>query len=207
MRRQVDFSFGLNGLAGHAPDRAAARERHAARAGKAFDHGNGNCYHRGFVGGVPERSKGADCKSVGSAFEGSNPSPSTNRDRRNQKTGSSCLAVASDAGRGCARLRHSDLRLLTRGCSSMVEQKPSKLTTRVRFPSPAPWDEVTSAESESTFARDSTWKSRHDESRLRPHSCPCSSVVEHSLGKGEVERSIRSMGTTNSTAEIEHSRI
>ena len=31
-----------------------------------------------FVGGVPERSKGTDCKSVGSAFEGSNPSPSTN---------------------------------------------------------------------------------------------------------------------------------
>lgn len=28
-------------------------------------------------GGVPERSKGADCKSAGSAFEGSNPSPST----------------------------------------------------------------------------------------------------------------------------------
>ena len=25
------------------------------------------------------------------------------------------------------------------GCSSMVEQKPSKLTTRVRFPSPAPF--------------------------------------------------------------------
>ena len=30
-----------------------------------------------FAGGVPERSKGTDCKSVGSAFEGSNPSPST----------------------------------------------------------------------------------------------------------------------------------
>ena len=28
--------------------------------------------------------------------------------------------------------------LLRRGCSSMVEQKPSKLMTRVRFPSPAP---------------------------------------------------------------------
>ena len=26
-------------------------------------------------GGVPERSKGSDCKSDGSAFEGSNPSP------------------------------------------------------------------------------------------------------------------------------------
>ena len=30
-----------------------------------------------FPGGVPERSKGSDCKSDGSAFEGSNPSPST----------------------------------------------------------------------------------------------------------------------------------
>ena len=32
-----------------------------------------------FFGGVPERSKGADCKSVGSAFGGSNPPPSTSR--------------------------------------------------------------------------------------------------------------------------------
>ena len=32
-----------------------------------------------FVGGVPERSKGADCKSAGSAFGGSNPPPSTMR--------------------------------------------------------------------------------------------------------------------------------
>ena len=29
------------------------------------------------LGGVPERSKGSDCKSDGTAFEGSNPSPST----------------------------------------------------------------------------------------------------------------------------------
>lgn len=28
-------------------------------------------------GGVPERSKGPDCKSGGSAFAGSNPAPST----------------------------------------------------------------------------------------------------------------------------------
>ena len=27
---------------------------------------------------------------------------------------------------------------IARGCSSMVEQQPSKLMTRVRFPSPAP---------------------------------------------------------------------
>jgi cytochrome c len=34
--------------------------------------------YKGDAGGVPERSKGSDCKSDGSAFEGSNPSPSTN---------------------------------------------------------------------------------------------------------------------------------
>ncbi len=30
------------------------------------------------AGGVPERPKGPDCKSDGSAFVGSNPTPSTN---------------------------------------------------------------------------------------------------------------------------------
>ena len=39
----------------------------------------GSCMKENSVhfGGVPERSKGSDCKSDGSAFEGSNPSPST----------------------------------------------------------------------------------------------------------------------------------
>ena len=38
----------------------------------------GSCSGDGRLnGGVPERSKGSDCKSAGSAFEGSNPSPST----------------------------------------------------------------------------------------------------------------------------------
>ncbi len=32
-------------------------------------------------GGVPERSKGTDCKSVGSAFAGSNPAPTIKRSR------------------------------------------------------------------------------------------------------------------------------
>ncbi len=31
------------------------------------------------LGGIPERSKGTDCKSVATGFEGSNPSPSTDR--------------------------------------------------------------------------------------------------------------------------------
>ena len=34
--------------------------------------------------------------------------------------------------------RAGPIRPASRGCSSMVEQQPSKLNTRVRFPSPAP---------------------------------------------------------------------
>src|SRR6185369_521850 len=93
-----------------------------------------------FDGGVPERSKGADCKSAGSAFEGSNPSPSTSEEFRGQKTGDGKSRLS---GLGCGRngfsgWRHLNSQFLNRGCSSMVEQKPSKLMTRVRFPSPAP---------------------------------------------------------------------
>ena len=33
-------------------------------------------------GGIPERSKGSDCKSDGYAFEGSNPSPATIKRKR-----------------------------------------------------------------------------------------------------------------------------
>jgi hypothetical protein len=42
------------------------------------DMGRGGGQNRAsLLGGVPERSKGSDCKSDGTAFEGSNPSPST----------------------------------------------------------------------------------------------------------------------------------
>jgi hypothetical protein len=51
-------------------------------------------------------------------------------------------------------------RLVSRGCSSMVEHLPSKQTTRVRFPSPA-------------LPRERT-------------PCCCSSAVERFLGKDEV---------------------
>ena len=50
-----------------------------------------------FVGGVPERSKGTDCKSVGSAFEGSNPSPSTNKGSGHRRQGTDPLTLG-DAG-------------------------------------------------------------------------------------------------------------
>src|SRR6476619_5645030 len=62
------------------------------------------------TGGVTAWLKGTGCKPVGYAYVGSNPTPSTTQ------------PFGED---GC-------------GCSSMVEQQPSKLRTRVRFPSPAP---------------------------------------------------------------------
>ena len=62
----------------------------------------------------------------------------------------------------------------------MVEQKPSKLMTRVRFPSPAP---------------------------ARIKTRPCSSVAEHSLGKGEVMRSIRIMGTRTFSHAVQRNEL
>ncbi len=67
------------------------------------------------AGGVPERPKGPDCKSDGSAFVGSNPTPSTNNRHDN-------FMKMSGIGGYC----------------SVAEPQPSKLMTRVRFPLPAP---------------------------------------------------------------------
>ena len=46
------------------------------------------------------------------------------------------------------------------GCSSMVEQKPSKLTTRVRFPSPAPKSDMPGT-CRKLERREATAKGRH----------------------------------------------
>jgi hypothetical protein len=59
----------------------------------------------------------------------------------------------------------------------MVEPQPSKLMTRVRFPSPAP------------------------RLQLAPEICPFGSVAEHSLGKGEVAGPIPAMGTRYGCAD------
>ena len=117
-------------------------------------------------GGLPKRSNGSDCKSDGSAFAGSNPAPTTGwlaaplgcrqgvacrgwlavdwlAARLGWRRGVACwrFVAARSAGRASRWLGipHSefpnpDSRC---GCSSMVEQQPSKLMTRVRFPSPA----------------------------------------------------------------------
>ena len=97
-------------------------------------------------GGVPEWLKGTDCKSVGSAYVGSNPTPSTTRRRDTLSGARDRLRRSLEAGRHrlvrspatSSALKAGVLSRSECGCSSMVEQQPSKLNTRVRFPSPAP---------------------------------------------------------------------
>jgi hypothetical protein len=76
------------------------------------------------LGGVPERSKGSDCKSDGAAFVGSNPTPST------------MCSVQTEVGRTTRASRESGA--MRGGYSSVAEPQPSKLMARVRFPLPAP---------------------------------------------------------------------
>src|ERR1043166_7656456 len=92
----------------------------------------------GSAGGVPERLKGADCKSVGLAptLVRIQPPPPAFR-----APGVESRRVKRYAGEVILKDR------LEGGGSSMVEQKPSKLMTRVRFPSPAPQNRMTSQHS------------------------------------------------------------
>jgi hypothetical protein len=50
------------------------------------------------LGGVPERSKGSDCKSDGTAFEGSNPSPSTRQSESKSESGAWAIRTAEAVG-------------------------------------------------------------------------------------------------------------
>jgi hypothetical protein len=95
------------------------------------------------TGGVPEWLKGTDCKSVSLAYVGSNPTSSTT-------AGTDRLAHRSKPDsvleRLCAiyvllypsRVREDARSSEICGYSSVVEQQPSKLNMRVRFPLPAP---------------------------------------------------------------------
>ena len=59
------------------------------------------------LGGVPERSKGSDCKSDGTAFEGSNPSPSTRSAADNADVVDFCVlnALRGEPGFGSGERR------------------------------------------------------------------------------------------------------
>ena len=110
---------------------------------------------QGCTGGFPERSKGSDCKSDGIAFAGSNPAPpiksntlkkTGGRHVLPQKNAYTTASKSFDTGEQSKRDQlsisfvghvQSNVRFYLCGCSSMVEPQPSKLKTRVRFPSPA----------------------------------------------------------------------
>ena len=94
------------------------------------------------LGRVPERSKGTDCKSVATGFEGSNPSPST--------------AAMNGAING----------LKFAGVAQLVELQPSKLDVAGSRP----------------VSRSTT-------------PAHLAQLAEHVLGKDEVTRSIRVVGS------------
>src|SRR5690606_10929588 len=97
-----------------AVDRAKGNRHKALRGFRPVVDGLRKCLVarlRRQYGGVSEWLKETDCKSVRYAYAGSNPAPST--------------TVRPGA-------------MKRRGYSSMVEQQPSKLNMRVRFPLPAP---------------------------------------------------------------------
>ena len=98
------------------------------------------------LGRVPERSKGTDCKSVATGFEGSNPSPST-----------AAMVGASNNG------------LKFAGVAQLVELQPSKLDVAGSRP-------VSRSATTTTTAH-------------------LAQLAEHVLGKDEVTRSIRVVGS------------
>ena len=100
------------------------------------------------LGRVPERSKGTDCKSVATGFEGSNPSPSTTRRSESQDE--------RTEERGYA------------GVAQLVELQPSKLDVAGSRP----------------VSRSTATAPAH-----------LAQLAEHVLGKDEVTRSIRVVGS------------
>ena len=73
-----------------------------------------------FRGGVPEWLKGTDCKSVGNAFGGSNPPPSTIEIMVGTRQKSKAVAVIF-------LLCLSGWRYVKAGIAQLVEHQPSKL--------------------------------------------------------------------------------
>ena len=100
------------------------------------------------MGRVPERSKGTDCKSVATGFEGSNPSPSTDE------------SIAMDC----------EQRIKFAGVAQLVELQPSKLDVAGSRP-----------------------VSRSTATSYTP--AHVAQLAEHVLGKDEVTRSIRVVGS------------
>ena len=130
-------------------------------------------------GRVPERSKGTDCKSVATGFEGSNPSPSTASKMRAMELGnqqqqrverSAALPRGAHRGRVWAPVAGSHLKDVA-GVAQLVELQPSKLDVAGSRP-----------------------VSRSI--RVPISNAHVAQLAEHVLGKDEVTRSIRVVGSS-----------
>ena len=106
------------------------------------------------LGRVPERSKGTDCKSVATGFEGSNPSPST------------VARVVETLFAKVAAMKVGD-DTKSAGVAQLVELQPSKLDVAGSRPV----------------------------SRSTTTPAHLAQLAEHVLGKDEVTRSIRVVGS------------
>jgi hypothetical protein len=107
------------------PRLAGGLTRGPVHAGYCLTHCE--CLVTRATGECPEWQRGRTVNPLAYAFVGSSPTSPTNQepeDGRSAPDDESCIVVRLPSFR-C-------------GCSSMVEQQPSKLMTRVRFPSPAP---------------------------------------------------------------------
>ena len=144
--------------------------------------------HKKIAGGVPKRSTGADCKSAGLAYVGSNPTPSTIVE--NFMVYFRAIFTAFRCAGFRLFLSQNDTKSYSdRGCSSMVEPQPSKLLTAVRFRSPAPYtDFLALAEKVRLFF----CHLRARSFRLLAH---IAQSVEYFLGKEEVTGSNPVMGS------------
>src|SRR4051794_564073 len=76
----------------------------------------------GRYGGLPEWPKGADCKSAGSAYVGSNPTAATASRPPRTTSGVALYRLQSpDGGEGCPGPRNSSHKLVARGCQTTTQ--------------------------------------------------------------------------------------
>jgi hypothetical protein len=166
-------------------------------------------------GRVPERSKGTDCKSVATGFEGSNPSPSTAATKRAMEMGNEEFRVERSAAalRGAHRGRvweRFEGSQNAAGVAQLVELQPSKLD--VAGSRPVSRSQSTSyrryyrvsdrlAASAGRLCRPERAGVRGAPSERSERMPPdqiahVAQLAEHVLGKDEVTRSIRVVGSS-----------
>jgi hypothetical protein len=133
-------------------------------------------------GRVPERSKGTDCKSVATGFEGSNPSPSTASTQRAMEMGNEEFAgVAQLVELQPSKLDVAGSRPVSRSTTTKEGTDDLASVGRLRRPERAGVRGAPSERSE----------------RMPPEvDAHVAQLAEHVLGKDEVTRSIRVVGSS-----------